>query len=133
MPIAELHQNEKLFRLVIRNPNFWEKEGSNRPSSAVFKDSKGVSVDRKAGRSDDQCVDFLINRIPNHRAIVSITVHNCEQKEIFIEADPVEGANNQPANPYHMLLKKNKTTPSLTRSQARHLAQVCKIEALEKS
>jgi len=32
---------------------------NNRPSSAAFKDSKGVSVDRSANRDDKESIEFL--------------------------------------------------------------------------
>jgi hypothetical protein len=45
----EFSDAENLFREVIENN--WDYE-ENRPSSAIFKDSKGVSVDRDGGRTE---------------------------------------------------------------------------------
>tara|TARA_R110002049_G_scaffold303354_1_gene497613 strand:- start:149 stop:559 length:411 start_codon:yes stop_codon:yes gene_type:complete len=128
MSTANLSPEEKLFRLVIRDPNFWDTKGSNRPSSALFKDPRGTSVDKKDGRPDGDCTDFLITRIPNYRAIVSITVQNCIDKDIHIENDPQPETEIQPENPYHMLLKKDEETPKLSGAQAKYLANSCVIE-----
>lgn len=40
----------------------WDYE-NNRPSSATFKDSKGVSVDRDNYREEKDCIDFLLSKI----------------------------------------------------------------------
>jgi len=48
-----------LFRGVIEIN--WDYE-NNRPSSAAFKDSFGVSVDRDGGRIETDCINFLKGR-----------------------------------------------------------------------
>jgi hypothetical protein len=53
-PIIE--DSEFLYRGIIED--FWDYN-HNRPSSAIFKDSKGVSVDRDAKRNENDCIDFL--------------------------------------------------------------------------
>jgi hypothetical protein len=50
---------EYLYRGIIQE--FWDYE-NNRPSSASFKDSLGVSVDRDGGRVEKECAEFLLNR-----------------------------------------------------------------------
>ena len=45
-----------MYRGIIEH--FWDFE-NNRPSSAIFKDSKGVSVDRDNYRNEKDCVEFL--------------------------------------------------------------------------
>ncbi len=49
--------DEYLYRGIIQLN--WDYE-NNRPSSATFKDSKGVSVDRDSYRHEKECIDFLI-------------------------------------------------------------------------
>ena len=39
----------------------WDFE-NNRPSSATYKDSKGVSVDRDNFRQEKECLDFLLSK-----------------------------------------------------------------------
>jgi hypothetical protein len=54
-PIIE--DEEFLYRGIIELN--WDYE-NNRPSSAIYKDSKGVSVDRDAFRKGQDCIDFLM-------------------------------------------------------------------------
>lgn len=54
-----ISDDELLFRGVIEK--FWDYE-KNRPSSAIFKDSKGVSVDRSYDRTEAECLHFLKNK-----------------------------------------------------------------------
>lgn len=54
-----ISDDEFLYRGVIELN--WDYE-NNRPSSATFKDSKGVSVDRDNFRQEKDCVGFLISK-----------------------------------------------------------------------
>lgn len=54
-----IQDEEFLFRGVIEIN--WDYE-NNRPSSAAFKDSYGVSVDRDGGRVETDCINFLKSR-----------------------------------------------------------------------
>jgi hypothetical protein len=51
--------DEYLYRGIIQHN--WDYE-NNRPSSATFKDSKGVSVDRGNYRQEKDCIDFLTEK-----------------------------------------------------------------------
>lgn len=54
----EIDDNEFLYRgVTIFN---WDEE-NNRPSSATFKDSRGVSADRDYNRDKDTCVESLLS------------------------------------------------------------------------
>jgi hypothetical protein len=54
----EVSNNEWLYRMVLNKPNYW-KENENRVSSAAFKDSKGVSVDRDGERPESKIIEEL--------------------------------------------------------------------------
>lgn len=54
----EINDWEYLYRGVVEVN--WDFD-NNRPSSATFKDSKGVSVDRDGGRAETDCVNTLIS------------------------------------------------------------------------
>ena len=56
---ATISKDEFLYRGVIELN--WDYH-NNRPTSAVFKDSKGVSVDRDNFRQEIDCVDFLLSK-----------------------------------------------------------------------
>lgn len=53
---SNINPDEYLYRGVVEvNWDF----NNNRPSSATFKDSTGVSVDRDGGRIESECLSFL--------------------------------------------------------------------------
>lgn len=54
-----ISDEEFLYRGVIELN--WDFE-NNRPSSATYKDSKGVSVDRDHFRQEKECVDCLLSK-----------------------------------------------------------------------
>ena len=53
--------DEKLFRAVKNKPVFWNIK-TNRVSSAIFKDSHGVSVNRSGDRTDVESVRAMKNK-----------------------------------------------------------------------
>ena len=109
-----------------------------RPSSALFKDSKGVSVDRDAGRkiddiiSDEERLHALYTNglsdeeIKEHgeelEAIVQLTDEQCDSVEACVIPDPIRGENE-----YHALLQKSETEIQLSKSQAKTLAKMATI------
>lgn len=123
---------KEIYRRVKSKPVFM-KDG--RPSSALFKDSKGVSVDRDAGRKiDDIIVDeerlhALYNagltdeeikeRGEELKAIISLTCEQCDSVGACVIPDPIYGENE-----YHALLQKSATEIQLSKSQAKALAKV---------
>lgn len=130
--MSELKKCENFFRRVSEKPNFWKK-ATNRPSSALFKDSKGVSVNKVSGRFLVDVISFeegmherYASAILGLRAIVSVSDENCNEKEILIKEDPLED------NRYHALVIKSESSLQLTDGQAKHLAKVCNIEKLYK-
>ncbi len=54
-----ISDEEFLYRGVIELN--WDYENI-RPSSAIYKDSKGVSVDRDNFRQEKECVDFILSK-----------------------------------------------------------------------
>jgi hypothetical protein len=55
--LPDISSEEYLFRGV---PHIQWDFQHNRPSSAIFKDSKGVSVDRDYKRKSDECIHRLL-------------------------------------------------------------------------
>ena len=107
--------NETLFRSVPNIPQMW-KPDAQRPSSAVFKDSKGVSVDRDCNRTLEESVDAMRTRFPDLRAIVSVTVNDCHDVEAQVYAKPVK------ENRCHAEIRRNETDARLSSGMARRLA-----------
>jgi hypothetical protein len=67
-------REEKLYRKVIRNPDFLKTE-QGRPTSELFKDSKGVSVDR----DDKTITQSYMNRFGSEdiKALIYVEASFC--------------------------------------------------------
>lgn len=118
----KFNKNEKLYRMVLNKPNFWKTE-LGRPTSAVFKDSKGVSVDRDGGRDDESITSSFIKRFGSEKvkAIVYVDVDFCHEIDTHLVYAPLED------NPYHAEIHDSPNKIALTSSKARKLAKHCKI------
>lgn len=67
----QIDNAELLYRGVI--PDQW-KEDEGKPSTSVFKSRSGASVDRDVlTRSEKECVEFLLAKKPNLKAVCSIS------------------------------------------------------------
>lgn len=126
---------KEIYRRVKSKPIFM-KDG--KPSSALFKDSNGVSVDKDAGRdveeiiADEERLHTLYNRNLTEeeirergeelRAIVRLTDNQCDDANVCVIADPIEGENEN-----HALLQKSEEEIQLTKGQARMLARQATI------
>lgn len=105
-----------LYRNAPRKPHLWSEE-ENRPSSALFKDSQGVSVDRLMGRAEKDAVLRLETVFPDSKAIVKLDVSFCISANTVVFEKPLID------NPYHAEIHKSATDIELTNSQARTLAK----------
>lgn len=113
-----IKDDELLYRAVPNKPQMW-KDG--RPSSAIFKDSKGVSVDRGGGRKEKNIVQSFESRFDNLKAVVSISAGDCRAKNTYVEYDPIE------ENIYHSLVLDSKENVTIKKSKARQLTRGVKI------
>lgn len=123
MDVSEFYPNEKLYRAVLPMLPFIKENGSI--SSGVFTDSNkfsGLSVDRQKYRDNDEAVKYIASMKKGY--IVSIKVSDCDEKNIEHTFCPLDD------NPYHSEISRDKKNQkfTLTKGQARHLANVCKIE-----
>lgn len=104
---------------------FW-KEKEDRPSSALFYDSKGVSIDRRNHRTED---DLIKDEERLHdlyskeklKAIISVEKEFCDSLDVKVKSTPDEN------NPYHCILYRNEGKNELTNSQRRKLSKNCEI------
>lgn len=85
-----VEEDEILYRGVI--PAFMDQ---GVPSSQVWRDSKGASVDRDAQRTEPDCIEFLISHTPPLEAVVRIRCGDCTTAGASVSPSPVEG------NPFH--------------------------------
>ncbi|TRX45784.1 hypothetical protein FNH22_31410 [Fulvivirga sp. M361] len=87
----EIEDSEFLFRGVVTQN--WDFE-NDRPTSATFKDSKGVSVDRDGGRDDKDCID-KIKTVNDFHAICKVMTKDVRDLDAVVFYKPV------PENDYH--------------------------------
>ena len=119
MPEQAINPNELLHRAIKPNPLFWDtKKGG--VTSALFKDSKGVSVDRNANRSDNEIQQSFLILFSNLNGEARLYVQLCLDNDCRVENDATE------SNPYHALIL-GKDKINLTDGQARKLAKNCQI------
>lgn len=112
--------DERLFRAVKFIPHLWDDE-TGRPSSALFKDSKGVSVDRDGGRPTEKIVGSYLNMFGEEkvRAVVFLEAWKCFQAGTYIKYTPSR------RNKFHAEIHRSPNQIELTKSQQRFLAKNC--------
>lgn len=87
--------SEFIYR-ALHFPTAWVED---LPTSAAFKDSKGVSVDRDGGRVESDIIQRLIELKGANSGIIKIQVCECRAvSNIEVEADPIQ------ENIYHALV-----------------------------
>lgn len=126
----EFYSEEKLFRAFSRNnPNMIDKTG--KVTSAVFKDSNGLSVDREWHRSSDEAVDVLLERIAQQRSstadnfyVVSVTKGCCDDIGVQCLYKPVED------NEYHSEIHDSNEVVTISKPHARALARAAIVETV---
>lgn len=88
---SEIEDSEFLYRgVVVQN---WDFE-NDRPTSATFKDSKGVSVDRDGGRKESDCITKL-NSVNDFHAICKVQTKDVRDLDAIVIYKPV------PENDFH--------------------------------
>jgi hypothetical protein len=109
---SHIKDEEYLYRRIILNPNFWDFD-NNKPTSAVFKDSNGVSVDRQSNRNDIEIIDTF-RKYPI-RAVVKIQTITCRSIETFPIYKPIE------ENIYHTEIHDSPDKIQISSSKAKKL------------
>lgn len=109
-------EDEKLYRAVYPPEvvsMFWRRDGSL--SSAAFADPKGLSVDREGDRSEAEAISSMKERFLGQ--IVFVRYRNCRQVGAVVRYLPSSH------NPYHSEIHGSESSPLLSKSQRRHLAE----------
>lgn len=97
-------------------------EDDNSVSSAAFKDSGGVSVDRDGGREENECVDRMVNALSKIEGVGKMSCRDVESCDAVVEYNPTND------NEYHSLVKDSADQLVIkSKSKARKLASKCKI------
>lgn len=101
-------------------------EDDNSVSSAAFKDSCGISVDRDGGRSEQECVERITEALPQIAGVGKLTcgdVEECEAKTVYL---PFEG------NEYHSEIHDSSEQVQIkSKSKSRKLAKKCHVVYLK--
>ena len=119
----DFYVSETLLRGVNKHPNFWNDD-RQRPSSAIFKDSKGVSVNRTGEdkRYYTQSLNILKNNLgENIRTVVEVNVDACINMGLYLKYLPTDD------NAYHSEIHKSENQVVLSKSEAKMLCEICKI------
>jgi len=119
----EFYNGETLLRGIHIKHDFWNNE-KNRPSSAAFKDSKGLSVNRTGEQKKyyKESAECITNNLGERlKAIAELGVDFCESLKLYLKYCPVS------ENIYNSEIHKSKSEPLLTKSIAKKLAEESKI------
>jgi len=112
-----IQDDELLHRAIKPKPQFWNTK-TDSVSSALFKDSKGVSVDKNSNRPDAEIKRCLLDNFPDLKGEARLTTKLCREKNCKVKADPIEN------NEHHTLILGSEKI-ELTSSQAKFLSRNC--------
>jgi len=116
----QFDENEKVYRAVYPPeimPLFWKENGEI--SSAVFKDKKGLSVERAGDRIEDEVINDM--RLFFYGAIISIVVIDCSLCGAVVKYLPTKRSI------YHSEIHGEKDRILLSQSQCKYLAKMAKV------
>jgi hypothetical protein len=119
----EFKNGETLLRGIHIKPDFWNSE-KNRPSSAAFKDSRGLSVNRTGENKKyyKESLECLKNNLGERlKAAAEINADFCLDLGLFLKYCPMSD------NIYHSEIHKSENEPLLTKSTAKKLSEACKL------
>lgn len=119
IPNSEIQDNEYLYRAIPTIPNFWKKD-LNKPSSALFKDKKGVSVDRDGERDESEILLALERKKPGY-GICKLNAGQTKNIGTYVQPDPL------PYNDYHALIKGSIDEISIPGSKAKKLCEILEV------
>jgi hypothetical protein len=119
MNLDFVEDNEILHRALKPNLTFWSTK-DNRPTSALFKDSKGVSADRTGFRSESEIRNSMLTKFPGLSGEIQVLTLDCRKLSCKVEPAP------HVDNPFHALIKGDENI-QLSNNQARQLAKLCKF------
>jgi hypothetical protein len=108
---TDFEEDEYLYRGILEV--FWDFE-NDRPTSAIFKDSKGVSVDRSFDRNEDDCVTFLKKNKKFYR-ICNIQVKEVKSVDVIVIYKKI------PENIYHSEIHDSSEKIQIKGSKAKKL------------
>jgi len=117
IPESEIQDNETLYRAI--HPSFWNYE-EDRPTSALFKDRKGVSVDRDGERTEEEAITFLLNS-RQYFGVGKLNAGQTRNVETYLKPDKI------PENDFHSLILESESKIQLSNGKAKKLSRMINI------
>ncbi len=119
---SHIADDERLYRVIKNIPSWWNYK-RNKPSTAAFKDSNGISVDREGDRSNENCIKSLESRFRRYlKAIVSLTGRECRNCDTYPLYSPSRKNN------YHSLIHDGPETIEISSTKAFNLCNIVRID-----
>ncbi len=112
-------EEEVVHRAIKPKELFWN-EKTGKVTSALFKDSKGVSVDINNNRTDEEVKISFLREFFNLKGDARLKAKMCRDKKCRVEADPIENNEN------HALIL-GEVSIKLTSGQAKYLSRNCTV------
>ena len=112
----QFDEHERLYRAVYPPeimPMFWKENGQI--SSAVFKDKKGLSVERSGDRIEETVIGDM--RLFFYGTIISVLVSNCTECKAVLKYLPSKRSR------YHSEIHGAEDRILLSQSQCKYLAK----------
>lgn len=124
----KIQESEELYRAVKRSKPDW-LDGRNIPTSAMFKEANGVSVDRDGGRNEPEIIRFMCDvSFPKRlKGIIKISAEECFLSGCEVKAAPSEN------NPYHANIFLEASDMRRKNIQALKLAKASKLIFFDKT
>lgn len=115
-----IEDHERLYRAVPDRPSHW-KPKFNRPTTALFKDPHGASVDRDGRRAENELIEHLRTEKPGY-GLVKLVAQDCRG----IPTHPVP--RPLPANAYHAEIHDSENQVEIrTKWKRRALVTCCEV------
>lgn len=114
-----IKNDEFLNRALLPYPELWNTE-KGRPTSALFKDKKGMSVDRDKNRDTADVVSYMNNKFINLKGVVRFPAGYARNLGCRVEPD------SSRKNLYHSLVL-GAERKILSKTQAKKLSENCEI------
>ena len=119
---VEVQKNENLYRRIHRN-YVGTQLVSDLPTSAMFKDSKGLSVDRCFFRTHEEITTGYISSFgSDYIGCCYFAKDVCDTEKIIVQYDPKE------ENRYHTVIMNTIEKPQLSKKQAHVLKDSCIVD-----
>jgi len=122
----EIVGDEDLYRVIKRSKPGWLDYG--KPTSAMFRDENGVSVDRDGGRTMSEIRMELMNQFGKRlKGAVVVKAQRCFDVGALVKADPSR------MNPFHANIWLDLENKKREMLQAYQLASASKVVFIDES